>query len=322
MSEKIQDLFRNFIQDIIKVFPEYERRLSKQYGTIINKGEDEEKRETILNDFMEDIDGITKDICDENLEMFEKDPIILHNVSFKVIWQSNITNETRLSIWKYLQSFCMYNFNKSEEDIDGIVQVLQQNEKVTDKGGLVKAKRLKKLSESIKENTIEEKLINKSPPPSNTTGSVEDDRTMKQMDDILENTSIGKIAKEVTEELDIESMLGEGGGFEDIMKGDNMMNIFKSISSKIDGANSGGNNIMEEAMGITNNMKDNPLFTSMFSSLTKMDPASSMAASQAKENIDNRKIRLTNPHDGSETKKRLQKKLKQKEDKLEVNKKQ
>ena len=319
MSEKIQGLFVNFIQDIIKVFPEYEKRLNRYYSPIINKEDDEKKKQDIFNGFMENIEDITKDICDENLNMFEKDPVILENVSFKVIWESNITNDTKMSIWKYLQSFCMYNFNKSEEDIDEIVKTLQQNEKVKDKETLVKAKRLKKLSESIKNNSIEEILNTKKIV---MPDELENDESMKQMEDMLENTSIGKIAKEVTEELNIESMLGEGGGIEDIMKGENMINIFQTISSKIEGANGGGNNIMEEAMGITKNMQGNPLFSSMFSSLSKMDPASSMAAAEAKENIDNRKIRLTNPHDGSETKKRLQKKLKQKEDKLEVNKKQ
>lgn len=319
MSEQIQELFRNFIQDTIKVFPEYEKRLNKYYSVIILDEEDDEKKSDIFDGFMENIEDITEDICDENLKMFEKDPIILQNVSFKVIWESNITNDTRLSIWKYLQSFCMYNFNKSQGDIDGILKTLQQNEKVKDKGNFLKAKRLKKLSESIKNNSIEAKLNEKSEV---IEGVLENDESMKQMEDILENTGIGKIAKEVTEELDIEGMLGKGGGIEDIMKGDNMMNIFQSISSKIEGANSGGGNIMEEAMGITKNMKDNPLFSSMFSSLSKMDPSTTQAVAEAKENIDNRKIKLSNSHDGSETKKRLQKKLKQKEGKLEVNKKQ
>jgi hypothetical protein len=321
MSEQIQDLFRNFIQDTIKVFPEYDKRLNKYYSVIIHDedDDDDEKKSAVFSDFMENIEDITKDVCDENLKMFEKDPIILQNVSFKVIWESNITNDTRLSIWKYLQSFCMYNFNKSQGDIDEIIKTLQQNEKVKDKENLLKAKRLKKLSESIKNSSIEAKLNGN---PEVIEGVLENDESMKQMEDILENTGIGKIAKEVTEELDIEGMLGEGGGIEDIMKGDNMMNIFQSISSKIEGANLGGGNIMEEAMGITKNMKDNPLFSSMFSSLSKMDPSKSEAFAEAKENTDNRRIRLTNSHDGSETKKRLQKKLKEKEGKLEVNKKQ
>ena len=319
MSEQIQELFRNFIQDTIKVFPEYDKRLNKYYSVIIHDEDDDEKKSSVFSDFMENIEEITKDVCDENLKMFEKDPIILQNVSFKVIWESNITNDTRLSIWKYLQSFCMYNFNKSQGDIDEIVKTLQQNEKVKDKENLLKAKRLKKLSESIKNSSIEAKLNGN---PEVIEGALENDESMKQMEDILENTGIGRIAKEVTEELDIEGMLGEGGGIEDIMKGDNMMNIFQSISSKIEGANSGGGNIMEEAMGITKNMKDNPLFSSMFSSLSKMDPSKSEAFSEAKENTDNRRIRLSNSHDGSETKKRLQKKLKEKEGRLEVNKKQ
>jgi len=318
MSEQIQELFRNFIQDTIKVFPEYDKRLNKHYSAIILDEGDDENKSAIFSDFMENIEEITKDVCDENLKMFEKDPIILQNVSFKVIWESNITNDTRLSIWKYLQSFCMYNFNKSQGDIDEIVKQLQQNEKVKDKENLLKAKRLKKLSESIKNDSVEAKLNGN---PEVIEEALENDESMKQMEDILENTGIGKIAKEVTEELDIEGMLGEGGSIEDIMKGDNMMNIFQSISSKIEGANLGGGNIMEEAMGITKNMKDNPLFSSMFSSLSKMDPSKSEAFAEAKENTDNRRIRLSNSHDGSETKKRLQKKLKQKEEKLEVNKK-
>lgn len=317
MSEQIQELFRNFIQDTIKVFPEYDKRLNKHYSAIILDEGDDENKSAIFSDFMENIEEITKDVCDENLKMFEKDPIILQNVSFKVIWESNITNDTRLSIWKYLQSFCMYNFNKSQGDIDKIVKKLQQNEKVKDKENLLKAKRLKKLSESIKNDSIEAKLNGN---PEVIEEALENDESMKQMEDILENTGIGKIAKEVTEELDIEGMLGEGGGIEDIMKGDNMMKIFQSISSKIEGANLGGGNIMEEAMGITKNMKDNPLFSSMFSSLSKMDPSKSEAFAEAKANTDNRRIRLSNSHDGSETKKRLQKKLKQKEEKLEVNK--
>lgn len=318
MSDKIHDLLKNFINDTIKVFPEYKARLYKYYEVILNDSDDEDKKTRIIDDFMENINEITKDICEENLNIFDNDPIILQNVSFKMIWESNITNETKISIWKYLQSFCMYNFNKSEEEIDEIIKTLQKNEKVTDKENLMKTKRFKKLSESIKNNNIENRLNNKT---IKLDENIENDESMKQMEDILENTSIGKIAKEVTQELNIEKMMNEGGGIENIMSGDNMMNIFQSISKKIDTANSGGQNIMEEAMGISKDMKENPLFSSMFSNLTKMGENSSNASSEAKQNMDNRKIRLANPHDGSETRKRLQKKLKQKEEKLEVNKK-
>ena len=56
---------------------------------------------------------------------------------------------------------------------------------------------------------------------------------MKKMEEMFKNTGIGKIAKDITDELNIEQMLENGGGIEDIFKGENMGNIIQSISSKI-----------------------------------------------------------------------------------------
>ena len=49
------------------------------------------------------------------------------------------------------------------------------------------------------------------------------------IDEILENTNIGQIAQEITQELDLENMVGDGG-IENLLSGDNMMNIFKTIN--------------------------------------------------------------------------------------------
>ena len=55
---------------------------------------------------------------------------------------------------------------------------------------------------------------------------------MKKMEEMFKNTGIGKIAKDITDELNIEQMLENGGGIEDIFKGENMGNIIQSISDK------------------------------------------------------------------------------------------
>ena len=52
---------------------------------------------------------------------------------------------------------------------------------------------------------------------------------MKGMESILENTGIGKIAKDITDELDLENMLSGEGGMEGLFKGENMMNIFLQV---------------------------------------------------------------------------------------------
>ena len=74
-------------------------------------------------------------------------------------------------------------------------------------------------------------------------------------------------------------------------------------------------------MGLSKTMQNNPLFTSMFSGLSGM-VSQDLMKNEVQENMDNRRIRLNDSHNGGEVKERLRKKLKQKENKLEVNKKQ
>lgn len=326
MADNSKKLLKSFVLDIVKVFPEYEKRLSKSYSKILNEEED---CNDVLSEFFENVEEISKGLSENDFTIFDKDPIILNNVSFKLIWGSNISNETRNNIWRYLQTFCVYNINSKQgkEDVEDVLNSIKQNEKVSDKGTLKNMKMLKKLTESLNSNVVMELLSEKKADVKPDVKDVKiDDKNIKGMEDILENSSIGKIAKEVSEELNIESMIGEGGGIENLMNGDNMMNIFKSISEKID--SNPNDNIMEEAMDLSKNMKDNPLFSSLMSTmgqgLSQMNTGGggmpAMPAMPA--NPDNRIVQLSNNHDGSATKKRLQKKLQEKkEGKIGVNKK-
>ena len=329
MSDNSKVLFKSFILDIVKVFPEYEKRLKKQYSNIF---EEDQECNDIISSFYENVEEISKELSENKFSVFEDDPILLNNLSFKLIWNSNISNETKNNIWRYLQTFCVYNINnklgKGKGEVEDVLNSIKQKEKISDKSTLNNMKLLKKLSESLNSNIVLELLtkgeINETPKkeipeenknPMNIPG-------MDGMEDILENSSIGKIAKEVSEELNIESMISSGEGIESLMNGDNMMNIFKSISQKIE--NNDGGNILEEAMDISKNMKDNPLFSSLMSTMS-----GSMANMEAgldnmkpPQNPDNRRINLSNNHDGSATKKRLQRKLQEKnEGKIDVNKK-
>ena len=52
------------------------------------------------------------------------------------------------------------------------------------------------------------------------------DVELEGFDNILNNTSIGKIAKEITEELNIEGMAGDGEDMQQLFNPENMMKIF------------------------------------------------------------------------------------------------
>ena len=164
-------------------------------------------------------------------------------------------------------------------------------------------KKLKKLNETFDIQKIE-KVIQENPDTI--------DKGMNQMDKMFENTSIGKIAKEITEDLDIEGIVNNGGGIQDLFSGGGMANIMQSISSKM--ADKEGqldtNKLMEEATNICGSMEGNPLF----SSLMGMQGDMMKNLQQPKQEEQTRKINLSNPsHDPNPTKQRLQKKLKEKQ---------
>ncbi len=130
---------------------------------------------------------------------------------------------------------------------------------------------------------------------------------LQGFDNILENTSIGKIAKEITEEIDIESMANDGD-ISQLFNPENMSKIFSSINSKItNNENFSQEALQSEAQGICGNMKDNPLFSQLMGGIMGGMQMPQPARPQTPSNT--RNINVDKSHDPNKTKARLQKKL-------------
>ena len=238
--------------------------------------------------------------------MFPPVLFLLENVSIKMIWKSDISTQTKNSLWRYLQTFCILHIknNQTDERVSDVMESIKQNEKVKDKETVKNMKKLKKLTELINEDIIKEGI---------------ESSDMEQMGNLFENTQIGQIAKEVTEELNIEEMLSNGGGpggIEQLFNGGNMMNIIQTISSKVgslENEGSGGN-IMEEAMNITNTMKGNPIFTTLMEGMgVEENDLNTNSNISDRDDI----IVKDTSHTSSQTRKRLQQKLKDKSENTE-----
>ena len=297
----INKLFNSFISEIIRGFPEYNDRINNYYKKTLEIEDDKDPK---LLEFIDNIVLLSDKISENDISLFENDPIILQNVSFKVIWESEISPQTRNSIWKYLQTFCLLGIqnNQSDEKIDKIKKMIDQNEKIKDKETISNMKKLKKLSESINVDLIKENI--------NTP-------EMKEMGELFENTQIGKIAKEVTEELNIEDMLKDNNGIvgvDKLFNGENMMNIVQSITSKVGSLETEGDEetMMKEAMDITGLMKNNPLFDSLMGGLGDI---SSKGMDQPQPQPQSNNISTdNNPHNSQQVRQRLQNKLKEREE--------
>ena len=304
MSENVNKLFKSFIDDIIKVFPEYKKRLLSYYKDVVETKKNDHPK---IIEFLKNMNEISEQVINKDVTLFEKDPIILQNVSFKLIWNSDISDQTRNSIWKYLQTFCIVNIQSESttEKINDVIKLIDSNEKVKDKETVRNMKKLKKLNEEFDIKEIK-KIISENPE------SI--DQGVNQMDTMFENTNIGKIAKEITQDLDIESIVSGGGGIEDLLTGGGMANIMKTITSKMSDKEGqmDTDQLMKEATEICGSMEGNPLFSSLLG--MQGDMFKNMSQEGKSPQPDTKQINLNNSsHNPRTTKERLQKKLKEKQ---------
>ena len=274
MSDNRNKLFKSMVNDIIKVFPEYTKRLLDYYKETLRINNENNNNDEKLIEFIKNVNEISDYIVEDDFSIFETDPILLQNVSFKLIWNSNISEDTKSKVWKYLQTFRILSLNdKSNEKIIDVIKSIESNEKVKDKKTLKDIKKLKKLNESIENDTALDKLLDDKVKLAERNDKNEKPGLsgMKEMEDMFQNTGIGKIAKDITSELNIEDMIENGGGIEDIFKGENMGNIIQSISKKISSENLQSGELVNEATNICSSMESNPLFSSLMSTMGNLD---------------------------------------------------
>ena len=251
VNEKTLKIFKAFINDLITVFPEHQELLDNTYNSIFDLDKLVIEDNEIIKEFLQLIDDNSDDITNKNDNIFTDDLYFIKEISMKSIWDSDISDKTRTSIWNYLQSFCLLNITiNSNDKINEVLKSIESNEKVKDKETLKDMKKVKKINENLKE----------------------DDKNIKEgspMDNILENTTIGNLAKEITKDLNIDNM--DEADMGDLFKPENMMNIFQKINTtiteKIDNKELDGNALLGEA---TNLMNGDDMMSNMMGMLSGM----------------------------------------------------
>ena len=235
LTTKCISLFKSFISDLIIVYPEYKSTLYDSYGDILID------ESTNIDTFLKNIHKYNTLITNKDDKLFDENIYILDNVSMKDIWKDNITDSTKNSIWKYLQTFCAIYINlKSSENLkellSGESNTIEQNKK-----DIQDLKKLQKIKENMKEED--------------------------NFENILNNTSIGTLAKEIAESIDMPSMdnISSPDDLSNLLNGDKLMNLFNTVNTKVkEKINTGelNNDILSrEAQKLYPNMLPQGLYT-------------------------------------------------------------
>ena len=304
VESKLFSLFSDFIRDLSKVFPEIKSSLYRNYEDCLVESENKSLKDfPKVKRFLELIGDYEKLIVDKNLEFFDLEVEFLEEISFNRLWEKNISNKTRESIWKYLQTFQLISINlKSSEALNAALE----GDKI-DKSALKDLKKMQKLSEDVQSKS----------------NSTEGENELDQMLGGLMDSGIGEIAKEVAQGLDVESMFGnvdENSNpmelMAQLMNPEKMGSIFNNINSVMEKKMASGeltqDGLKREAEGMMGQMGENPMFKNMMQGMQEVQQAT-------ESNVDTGDTPRPNNGESEELsreekQRRLREKIKQKRD--------
>ena len=273
-------IFGNFIRDLSKTYPEIKSCLYRNYEDCLLEGDKSLSDMPKLEKFLGLIGDHEKLITDKNLEFFDLEVEFLEDISFKILWTKNISNKTRESIWKYLQTFQIININlrSSQQLKDALSQIGTDTEVEVNRKTAKDLKKLKKLSSSVKEEVkVEESELD-------------------QMLGPLMDSGIGDIAKEVAKTMDIEKMFGsinENSNpmelMAQMMNPEKMGSIFQNINSvmeqKMDSGELTKDSLKSEAEGMMGSLGENAMFKNMMKGLDPNMASADTGGSVTEETI-------------------------------------
>ena len=267
INEKILELFKTMINDIMEVYPEEKGNIYEKYESIMNLEILDIDDCELIQDFLEKINEKSSLITNKDLEVIQDD--FIDGIPLKRIWGSGISDATKNNIWKYLQTFCIININlNSSKELQQFLSGETKEINRENKKDIKDLKKIKKLKESI--NDINEENKEK------------DQLEQSQMGNIFESTGIGQLAKEIAEGIDFEEMMGKEDNknsdidnneqsmesvMQNIMNPGNFMNLFTNINEKVQEKISTGalseDMLTGEANNLYGNFQNNPMFQSM-----------------------------------------------------------
>jgi hypothetical protein len=262
--EYFNSTLKLFINNIIKIYPEYNETLDEYYGELLelDNCNDDKYVKRFMRKFVEHKEFISA----KNNDLFNDTICFLKNVDFKDIWENEKTDESiKKTIWDYLQTLFVIG--------DTIISD-------TD--------RIKSLVESLKkkrENEPLDETIN--PENKDLLDMLQNLSENKDApnEDILSNGLIGNLAKELANDINLDDMnlnmddenSNIGDIFGKLMSGDNpmkFMNLIQDVGKKIQTKLTSGNvnqgDLLNEAqnmMGMLGN--NNPLFDNLLNTAKK-----------------------------------------------------
>lgn len=293
--EEFTKVIKDFVGDLRVTFPEYEPLINKWWkdNSSFNYIEDEEERQKAIKTSEKASTKLLFTFCQKKLpprffdilyqcdDMFKEDSTIdtefLPHIYFKNLWQFDITQKTRDTIWKYLQ-LILFSIVGSLENKEAfgesakIFDALNQDEfKTKLQETLSKMQGMFDLSANLGEGLCSNLNMEDMPNA---------DKIHDHITGMLDG-KLGKLAREIAEEtaenfnMDMENATDMNDVLNKLIKNPTkLMGLVKNVGDKLDTRIKSGeikeSELVAEATEIMNRMKNMPGMENIQSMLSKM----------------------------------------------------
>jgi hypothetical protein len=304
VPEEFFKVIKDFVGDLKVTFPEYDTFINKWWKTKdqFDYIEDEIERNSAFEKSLDETIKILFDFCCkkfpqrffdilyQNEEIFKEDSDIdtefLPKIHFKNLWQCDISDKTRETIWKYLQ-LIMFS----------VIGTIDNKDAFGDTAKLFEAINADEFKSKLEETLSHmQNLFDSSGNIRGPTEGSEEFKNMKEgfnMDDLPDPAEIndhitgmldgklGQLAREIAEEtaselnVDFDNTTDMKSVFQNLIKNPaKLMGLVKNVGSKLDSKLKSGDlketEIIAEATEIMNKMKTMPGMGNIQSMLSKM----------------------------------------------------
>ena len=254
--EKFNKNLQELLGQLCNLFPEQREKIEKNY--IFN----EATNDKYLIQFYENCKYLGDDMSSKNEIIFSKENIILDDIDFYSIWNSDvITSETKENIWKYLYTMYIFAYESiKEKDVKSVIKQL---------------KRMSSSGKDLDKDTqillnIVDSLTGKFSKTDDISLDDEDNKDQSnnfKAPDML-NGLIGDLAQEIASELDPEMINIDdpskilkdllSGNFDEENDKSGITNLVKNITGKIQDKLLNGNidesKLFNEAQSVINQL--------------------------------------------------------------------
>lgn len=308
IPEEFTKIMKDFVSDIATTFPEYQPIIDKWWkpksfddqGEV--KGEDA-KTQALLTDAQDKIRSLFNhcigvyperffDILYQKVEIFDNDSSVntefLPGISFKYLWQCDISEKTKETIWKYLQMvlICIIGSVDNKEAFGDTSKLFEAINEDEFKGKLEKT--LEGMQGLFEGFTNGEGISAARKGKENGEGEGDGPSiNLPSADDIhghinsMLGGKLGDLAREIAEEttqnlnIDMEGVTDAKDVFQKLFSNPGkLMSMVKNVSDKLDQKMRSGdinkNELMTEASEMLNKMKDMPGMPNIQELLGKM----------------------------------------------------